>query len=320
MPIGALTHIGLGKETTWGTAVASTEYLRFASEGINEEIEQVVSESLSGVVDEGASYEGVHNISGDISFDVYPNVVGHLLRAAFGAPVTTMVVAGVYQHVFTPVQSSFSNLCALPPYTLEVHRDLEQAFQYAGAIVNDLTFSFGTDNKIMQGTAAILAKKLALIAKTTPSFEAIAPFMWNQATITVDGIVSKDISTLEFGVNNNLEARATLDGTREPSRVIRNGVRTFPTNFSLELKDLTEFNKFRVQNEIPIKIELEGAVISGANKYKLTIDIPKFRFNAFPINVGGSGAITTQVDGSAKYDASSAMAMKVTLINSKVSY
>lgn len=320
MPVGALAHIGLGKEVTYGTPVAATEYLRFASEGLNEEIEQVISENLSGVVDEGASYEGMHNITGDISFDVYPNVVGDLLRAAFGAPETTEVVAGVYQHVFTPVQNNFSNVCALPPYTLEVHRDLEQAFQYSGAVVNDLTFSFGTDNKLMQGSAAIIAKAMALIAKTVPSFENTNPFLWHQATVTLDGSVNKDVSTVEFGIQNNLEGRASLDGTKVISRVLRSGFRTFPVKFSLDLKDMGEYNKFRAQNEVPLKVELVGGVISGANNYKMTIDVPKFRFAAFPINVDGAGTIATQVDGSAKYDPAALHAMKITLVNSKVSY
>jgi hypothetical protein len=320
MPFGALAHIGLGKEVTYGTPVAAADYLRFASEGLNEEIEQVITENISGVVDEGASYEGMHNISGDISFDVYPNVVGHMLRAAFGAPVSTEVVTGVYQHVFTPAQNSFSNICALPPYTLEVHRDMEQAFQYSGAVVNDLTFSFGTDNKLMQGSAAIIAKALALIAKTAPNFEATNPFRWFQATVTLDGTINKDISTVEFGIQNNLEGRASLDGTKEISRVLRNGFRSFPVKFSLDLKDMAEYNKFRSQNEVPLKIELVGDVITGADNYKLTVDIPKFRFAAFPINVDGAGAIATQVDGSAKYDPSALHAMKITLINSTVSY
>lgn len=320
MPFGVRSHIGLGKETEYGTAVAATDYLRFASESLNEEIEQVISENIMGVVDEADSHEGQHTISGDTSFDVYPNVVGHLLRAAFGAPVTTSLAAGVYQHVFTPVQDNFSSVCALPPYTLEVHRDFEQAFQYAGAVVNDLTFSFGTDNKIMQGTAAILARRLALIAKTTPNLEATNPFLWNQATITLDGAVNKDLSTVQFGINNNLEARPTLDGTREVSRVLRNGSRTFPVSFSMEMKDLTEFNKFRAQTEIPAKIELTGSIINGTDKYKIIVDIPKLRYNAFPINVGGTGAITSQVAGSAKYDHASLYGMKITLVNSEASY
>jgi hypothetical protein len=320
MPFGALAHIGLGKEATYGTPAAATDYLRFASEGLNEEIEQVLSENISGVVDEGASYEGMHNISGDISFDVYPNVVGHLLRGAFGAPVSTEVVAGVYQHVFTPVQENFSNVCALPPYTLEVHRDMEQAFQYSGAVVNELTFSFGTDNKLMQGSAAIIAKALALIAKTVPNFEATNPFQWFQATVTLDAAINKDISTVEFGIQNNLEGRASLDGTKVISRVLRSGFRSFPVKFSLDLKDMAEYNKFRAQNEVPLKIELTGDVISGANNYKMIIDVPKFRFAAFPINVDGAGAIATQVDGSAKYDPAALHAIKITLINSTASY
>lgn len=320
MPFGVKSHIGLGKETTYGTPVAASEYLRFASESLNEEIEQIVSENIMGVVDEGESHEGIHTIAGDISADVYPNVIGHLLRSAFGAPVTTQVVAGVYQHVFTPAQDNFSNVCALPPYTIEVHRDFAQAWQYAGSVVNDLTFSFGTDTKIMQVAAAILAKKLALITKTTPSLEATKPFMWNQAAITIDSVANTDLSTIEFGVNNNLEARATLDGTKEVSRVLRNGARTFPVSFTLELKDLTEYNKFRAQNEIPAKIELTGGVISGANNYKLTVDIPKLRFGSFPINVGGTGAITAQVTGTAKFDPVNQFGMKITLINSEASY
>lgn len=320
MPYGSLAHIGLGKETTFGTAVAATDYIRFASEGISEEIEQVKSEVLNGVVDEAPQYEGAHTVKGDVSFDVYPNIVGNLLRSALGAPVTTMIVAGVYSHVFTPVQSNFSNVCALPPYTIEVNRDFAQAFQYAGGVVDELTFNFGSDKKIMTGQAAIIAKALALIAKTVPSFDAQDPFTWNQATVTLNGTANTNVSTIEFGVKNSLEAKDTLDGTRNISRILRNGKRTFPVKFSLELQDMAEYNLFKAQNEVTLKIELVGAVISGGNNYKITIDIPKFHFNAFPINVGGAGAVTTQVDGLAEYDPTSLYGMKVTLVNSKVSY
>ncbi|WP_141434384.1 phage tail tube protein [Bacillus sp. 03113] len=320
MPFGALAHVGIGKETTWGTPVAASDYIKFASEGFTEEIEQVMSETMNGTVDEGASYEGGRTVAGDLSFDVYPNIVGHLLRSAFGAPVTTMLEAGVYQHVFTPVQANFSNVCALPPYTFEVHRDFEQAFQYIGAVVNELTFSFGTDSKIMQGSAAVIAKKLEMIAKTTPSFETTNPFLWHQAAITIDGVDNDDLQTLEFGINNNLEGRATLDGTKEVSRILRNGKRAFTVSFTFDLKDLAEYNRFRSQSEVASKIELTGSAIGGSNNFKITIDIPKLRYTAFPINVGGAETITAQVEGTAKYDAASANAMKITLINTKSSY
>jgi Phage tail tube protein len=276
------------------------------------------------VFEEGASHEGSRTISGDVSFDVYPNMVGHLLRSAFGAPVTTQPDAvgspTVYEHIFTPTQTNFSNTCALPPYTFEVNRDLEQAFQYAGGVVNDLTFSFGTDNKIMQGTAAIIAKSLALITKTTPSFEVTNPFLWHQAKITLAGTANNDLQTLEFGVNNSLEGRSTLNETKLVSRILRSGSRSFPISLTFDLQDLTEFNRFRSQSEIAAKIELTGALISGAFNHKITIEIPKLRYTAFPINVGGVEAITAQVEGVAKYDPASTHAMKITLVNTKESY
>jgi hypothetical protein len=320
MPFGALAHVGLGKETTWGTAAAVNDYIRFASEGITEEIEQVVSENIAGIVDEGASYEGMHNISGDLSFDVYPNAVGHMLQSAFGAPVTTSVSEGVYKHVFTPVQANYSNLSALPSYTLEIHRDLEQAFQYVGSVVNDLTFSFGTDTKIMQGSAAIISKELTLVAKTTPNFEATNPFLWHQAKVTINGVNNTDIQTLSFGVNNSLEGRSTLNQKKEISRIQRNGKRVFPVSFTLDLNNLDEYNRFRSQSEVSAIIELTGADIDGTNNHSLKIEIPKLRYNAFPINVGGSETITASVEGSAKYDSASAHAMKITLTNTKQSY
>lgn len=324
MKYGSLAHVGIGKEATWGTPAAAQDYLKFSSEGLTEEIEQVMSEAQLGIVDEAPSYDGMRTVSGDVSFDVYPNVVGHLLRAAFGIPVTSQPDAvgspTVYQHVFTPVQSNFSNVCALPPYTFEVHRDFEQAFQYAGAVVNDLTLSFGTDTKIMQGTAAVIAKSLALIAETVPNFEVTNPFLWHQSTVSIGGVENDDLQTFEFGINNSLEGRSTLNNTKEISRIARNGKRTFPVKLTFDLKDLAEFNRFRNQNEVALTIDLVGANISGTNNFSLKIEIPKLRYTAFPINVGGAEAITAQVDGIAKYDSTLTHAMKVTLVNTKQNY
>lgn len=320
MPYGSLSHVGLAKETTFGTAVAATDYVRFASESFDETIEQIKLDTLNGVVDEAPYYEGMHTIKGDLQFDVYPNIVGHILRSAFGAPVTTSLAAGVYQHVFTPTQANFANNCALPPYTFEVNRDLGQAFQYAGSVVDDLTFNFGTDKKIMTAQASILAKALALITKTTPSFDTQDPFTWNQAAITFNGSVNANFSTLEFGVKNSLDAIPTLDSTRNINRILRKDKRTFPTKFTLELQDMTEYNLFKAQNEVALSIVLTGSLIATGYNFKFQVDIPKFHFNSFPIGVKGAGVITAQVDGWGEYDPTNLYGMKVTLVNSKASY
>ena len=84
--------------------------------------------------------------------------------------------------------------CILPPYTLEIHRDLEKAFQFAGCVPNVLAFSFGVGAKILSLTASWLSKDVALIDATAPSFETTEPFRWNQAILLV-GVFDSGTST-----------------------------------------------------------------------------------------------------------------------------
>lgn len=320
MPLGSLAHIGIAKETTFGTPVTATDYVRFSSESITETIEQVKNDAHNGVFDEAPQFEGAHTVAGDITADVYPNGIGHFLRSSLGAPVTTTLVSGAYQHVFTPVQSNFAPNCALPPYTIEVNRDNASAWQYAGAVFGDLDFTFGIDKKIMNCKASVIAKAAALITKTTPSFDTVDPFMWSQAVVTLNSVVNTNVSSVEIGVKNGLDGRPTLDGTKNINRIMRNGKRTFPIKLTVELQDLTEYNLFIAQNEVPLSIVLTGPIITGSYNYTFQVDVSKFHFNAFPINVGGAGVITAVLDGWAEYDPAASYAAKFTLKNSKTSY
>lgn len=323
MPIGALGHIGLGKEATFGTAVAASDYVRFASESLNQTIEQVKTDTLNGVVDESPYYEGMHTITGDIQFDAYPNTVGYFLRSALGAPTSTQQGATTaYQHVFTPSQANFATNCALPSYSIEVNRDLgsANAFQYVGCVANELDFTFGVDKKILNCKSSFLAKSVTNISKTTPTFDTSDVFTWNMATVTLNSVANTNISSVEIGVKNSLDARPTLDGTRTINRIIRNGKRTFPIKLTVELQDLTEYNLFTAQNEVPLQIKLTGATIASTYNYTFQVDINKFHFNAFPINVSGAGVITAVIDGWAEYDPSVSYAAKFTLMNTKTAY
>ncbi|MBO8169962.1 MAG: hypothetical protein H0Z35_12380 [Thermoanaerobacteraceae bacterium] len=312
--LGAFAHVGLGKETTFGTPVAASDYIKIISESIAHEIEELVLEGLGGVVDEPASLEGLNTVAGDLNVEVHPESIGHLLRSALGEPVTSGT--GPYTHTFTPAQDNFSPVCALPPYTLEVHRDLEQAFQFTGCVVNQLQFNWGVNQKIMQATANILGKDVALIAKTTPSFETNEPFTWHQVNPQVGNPLTAidTISAVQISINNNLEAVPTLNNTKTISRIRRNGFRVVEVQFTFEVEDLAEYNRFKNQEENAFQFEFT----SGSNKIKF--DLPKVRYNAFPLGVGGSGRLTVQVSGKAKYDAATGKAIEITLTNGKVSY
>lgn len=103
MPSGQATHIGLGKETIWGTPVGASDYIKFSSETLTLAIEELISTSLAVKRDEPDSFEGLGTITGDTIHEVHPNALGYLLRAWFGKTLSSELVASAaYKHIFTP--------------------------------------------------------------------------------------------------------------------------------------------------------------------------------------------------------------------------
>lgn len=314
MASGIFSFIGLAKETTWGTPVASTAYLQFLTESLTHNIEQLMEAELRGYPDEPPQYEGLNTVAGDITFAVRPATIGYFLKSALGTPTTTGGAPGPYTHVFNPATSHFSTVCSLPPYTLEIHRDLASAFQYSGCVVNELTIEQGTGQKIMRASAAILGKSVTTITKTSPTLEALDPFLWRNAVVKI-GAVEVTPESYSFHVANSLEAFPLLNQSKEVASIIWNGHRVFDLNFTFDVANLDEYNRFKNQTEATCSI----TITPDANT-ELKFETNKLRYTAFPLAVGGPGRLTVAVTGKAKWDATLTAAMKVTLKNSVASY
>lgn len=312
MPIGALGHIGIAQEVAFGTPIAATDYFYFNSESLAHNIEQLLSEEVRGIRDESPSYTGLQTVAGDISFDVRPDIIGHILRSAFGAP--TVSGLGPYVHVFLPTQSAFLAGCFNPPYTIEVHRDLAEAFQVAGAVVNTLGLEFGVSQKILRATAGIIGKDVALIEATAASFGTLNPFMWDEAAITIGGAANSNLEAVGITLSNGLEGIPTLNSTKKIAKIKPTADRFVDCNFTFDVDDMTEYTRFKNQTESAFDITFT----SGTNILK--IELPKVRYTAFPLGINSKGRLNVSVTGRAKYDAATTAAIKVTLTNSVATY
>ncbi len=84
MPYGARGHIGILKETEWGTWAtgANDFHLPFVSETLTTNIEELLSAAQRGTLDEPKSYQGERSFGGDIVLEVHPASIGHILRSA----------------------------------------------------------------------------------------------------------------------------------------------------------------------------------------------------------------------------------------------
>lgn len=271
MALGQLGHVGIAKETVFGTAVGATNYLKFNTESLTLSIEDLIEASLNAIRDESTSYEGLGTIAGDTVHEIHPIDVGFLLRSALGQPATTDRT-GSFKHIYTPAVHSLPSAqkgtatagtttsltdsgqtwvvdkyigywvhitagtasgnvyyitdndatsltfatatapdntsvyeirpgplnCILPPYTLEVHRDLSgttPAFQYKGMVANTQAFSVATGAKILTLTNSWLGKDVANLASTTPSLPTTEPFRWHQVLIGIGTAVSSTAMT-----------------------------------------------------------------------------------------------------------------------------
>lgn len=79
--------------------------------------------------------------------------------------------------------------CTLPPYTLEIGRDLTgstPSVRYTSCVINNLNFAIGAGAKIMTATASWLGKSATPLAATTPSgLPTTDPFMWDDCVIGI---------------------------------------------------------------------------------------------------------------------------------------
>ena len=226
---------------------------------------------------------------------------------------------------FTPRQTDFHADCPINPYTLEVYRDQGDAFQFLGGAVNTLAFSFGTAEKILRATCGIIAKDLGSVVKTNVGLETTNPFTWNQATITIDnvgasGTVDYDIESFGIKIDNACRGHYTCNQTVIPRKIIRDGYRSMPINFVTEFVDQTEFDLFILGTERAFQVKFVGVEVETGHSYTLQIDLPRVKYTAYPINIGGPGRLTCAVTGKAKYDVDLKYAVLFTLINKETLY
>ena len=241
-----------------------------------------------------------------------------------------LVVSGdadlAFKHIFTPMQTLAQEFgggakdTPLWPYTLEVFRDEGDSYNFLGCVVNTMALSFSTTDKILKASLGIIAGNAGYITKTGNALEATNPFVWSNAKIYLGGVTENDryndLESFTLNWDNKCVAKYALNNTAIPRKIIRTGYRETPISFTVDFTDKTEYDLFLLGTERQMRIIFEGVIITGdaANsKYTLQIDIPKLRYLAWPVAMGGPGRLSVAVTGKAKY--SSTYALLITTID-----
>lgn len=325
MSYGMLGHMGISVQESYGTATNSWEYAPIVSESLTTNIEQLVEESMRNRFDEPPTQKGVITVAGDIVFEPHPIAVGHFLRGAIGAASVTfsdtVAAGGLATWVFTPPQTDFtSGVCALPPYTLHIHRDSTKAWQFTDSVVNQLTIEIA-GGTITKCTASIIARVSSLMTATSPTFDTDAPWTWEGTTVSIGGNPNTDLTDATITFNNNVENMTVLDGNDYQGKTLRAGYRNYGVSGTACFLTQTEYNIFRAQTEQAFVFTMVSNANISANSYaSLAINLPLVRYTNYPVNMGGPGLLTVGFEGNGKYSTGVSYGAQYTLVNTRETY
>lgn len=318
MAYAHLGHIGISAQQSFGTATNSFEYFPIINESLTTGIEQLVEEGMRARFEEGPTHEGLLTVAGDIVFEPHPIIIGHFLRGFTGQASSTLVDS-VTTWEFLPKQSDFDDKVIAPPYTLEVFRDIGSAWQFTDSIVNALTFEI-TAGAIVKCTASMLCRISSLAPKSTPSFPEGDPWTWDAVSLSIGGTANSDVEAMTITYENNTEGVSFLDNTKLHGKYKRTGFRNFSLSGTFDLANQDEYNAFRSQSERNFIVTVTGASLTTSQSNVLKFDMPKVRYTAYPVNMGGPGRITVSAEGTCKYDTTSLYALNTTMTNTREAY
>lgn len=310
MPYGFAGHIGIAKETTWGSGVAAADYIQAFSESLATTFERFTTVNITGSYYEPDDIAGTQRNQGNLVFHGHPKSMGYALNGVFGTNSITVVLSGaLFKNDFTPKTSDATSLSPLPSYTLEIFRDVTTSQQFSGVVFNTLQMAVAP-NQDLRITAGVIAKSVTGIAKTTPSFPNTPtfPFTFDTCSIQVDGVANVLWESFQVSVANQLEGIPALDNTFVINRIRRTGPPTVRMSGTLEFQNVSDWNDFINQTERRFVLNF-----TKASSFSLTIDIPRLVYTAFPTQMGGRGRIMVNVDGTARYHVGSGNALKVSL-------
>ncbi len=174
--VGIGGWVGIGEESTYGTAVASSKYFELApgDETLQLDQEQLTAaHTVERAVDVADVVKGKRAVSGGLNMDLrFGGGWGVLLEHLAGNRFSTSGTSSPYTHSLAVGDSNAAlNGKGL---TLEIDRDgilgsSDKTWQYAGIRPTAVEFTV-EDNAIMRASWTLMGKDAAYITATTPSY------------------------------------------------------------------------------------------------------------------------------------------------------
>jgi hypothetical protein len=305
-------HVGLGKESAWGTAVAATDYMKAMSEDVQLRVDRFDIVNIHGSVTEPDDADGVQNVNGSIAIPGHPVSIGHILTGLLGAPSVNSLHTSLWRHDFQAQEVDTSTAAPLPSFTFEMFRDVTTAQRYSGCVISGGTFGISPNNTL--GVSVdIIGKAATEIAQTTPSFPSpTGNFDFKTASVQIGGSATPLVEELSITIDNALEGVPALTAEAAIAKIKRAGPVLTNISGRMSFDDLTEYLNFKNQTEQSFEVSM-----FLANSYSIVFDVPRMIYTSWDASIPGRERLTAAFEGKARYHTGSASALQVRLTTDK---
>jgi len=189
-------YLGIGKQTTKGTSVAPTKFLRLAAaESVvqNQEVSEI--RTLNGDEELDAIYKTGHAPDGGFQTFARPDLGAFLLAMILGADSISGVEAP-YTHTITRANTI--------PW-LSIERKLTDAERISDCKLNQLVISGESGNPVLID-CSFFGIDSTIESAASPSYETNEPFMFfDTGSYTLDSGAVTTVNSFTITINRNLE-------------------------------------------------------------------------------------------------------------------
>src|SRR5258706_5935716 len=314
------SFLSVGKESTWGTAVARTEsfeHVGVKGGALNPYIEKESFRTLSA----RNHYRGLNKVLGTLMGPLNYQGFETLFQDLFGStgaanPAITTPGGGTLsrQLVFT-FQDAVN-----PGLSFEYGLKGVQGYIWAGGKITDVVIDAKLD-KIMLATFGICAKaetKLASGSLSAEVYPAELPITWDQIVLKLNG-TAVDFTDLQIKIDNGLDhdrrAMGSLFG-KEPQPGKKK--REVTVNLTSDFEDSSWHDLLTGDTTAKLNLVATGALIEGAIPYSMNWEIPVVFVATSAHDADKIGIIPQKLIFRAVYDvANSAEMVKCTIVNKR---
>lgn len=309
MASGIDAQLSLGAETTYNTAVTPDRSFEFTSESIKFDRARIDSKGLrAGRRIMRRFAPGTQKVSGSVSMELIPGFTGILLEHLIGSADTVGTV-----HTFEPTPVDGKSL------TVQVGRPSVNGtvnpFTYTGMKVVSASMRASIDNYVTADWEFYGANEISnptTAPLVTPTYSTDDdPFVFIDASVNIDG-TEYCFTDIDIKIENALKTDRYFmcaAGAPTPKEPLENGYRKISGTLKGEFDDLTLYNIYKNNEEVPLVI-----TFGHADGHSL-VQTMNVRFDGENANVSGEDILEEGIPFMALSDVSDAAAYTAVLTN-----